>query len=201
MERHLTAEDLDKYMDTSDLTEDYLLWMEKASEHLSKCPQCQKALQKALDEDCICEEEGFAAALTLAQQEEEIRRSILICKLQQMEQQERMAQLIRKLQSSAAIPYVFQMKDIQKKAGIARGEDRGSAISDHQQGLEITCEEHVLKVIIPHHSKEQQVTVLLEQPKKTPMICEAIRDKIRDQWIAEFPVWDTTIPFEIYVIP
>lgn len=73
---HLTTEEIIKYMDTSDLSEDYLLFMEEVMEHMSRCHFCRHRLQKALTVESICEEGGLAAGLRLLAKEEKIKNRI-----------------------------------------------------------------------------------------------------------------------------
>ena len=139
-ERHLTRNDLQKYMDTSDLSEAYLLWMEQVTEHLLECPKCQAALQKLMLIDSICEEESFAEALELATQEEAVRRDLLIAKLQQMQEQARMAEVIQKLSEQAVSPIMLQMSDLQRRAGVVRG-DAEQHRMQLPKGAEVTAQD------------------------------------------------------------
>lgn len=69
---HLTVEEITQYLDTSDLSEEYLLRMEEISEHLLSCDQCQRSLRKALSVESIFEEGGLSAGLRLLEKEEKI---------------------------------------------------------------------------------------------------------------------------------
>lgn len=73
---HLTVEEIIKYIDTSDLSEEYLLWMEEVSEHLLTCDECQRRLRRALIVDSICEDGGLEEGLRLLAEEEKIREKI-----------------------------------------------------------------------------------------------------------------------------
>ena len=71
-EKHLSAEEIMKYMDTSDLSEEYLLWMEKTSEHLMTCHSCYQKMRQAMLVESICEEGGLEIGLRLLAREEKI---------------------------------------------------------------------------------------------------------------------------------
>lgn len=71
-ENHLSAEEIMKYMDTLDLSEEYLLWMEETSEHLMTCNSCYQKLRQAMLVESICEEGGLETGLRLLAKEEKI---------------------------------------------------------------------------------------------------------------------------------
>ncbi len=196
VQTHLTAEDMEKYLDTSDLSEEYLLWMESVSEHLSGCTKCQEALNRAMETDSICDEKELGDALELASHEEEIRRSILLCKLQQMQEQERVADVIRLLKENAVTSYVLQTGDLQRKAGVARGEKNPTV----SKGVEFSCENDKLIVKVSDKNSSQQVTVLLEQKNVEPVVREALWDEAAGLWMASFEVVNSDLEFEIYIL-
>lgn len=196
MQTHLTVQDLMKYLDTSDLSEEYLLWMEKISGHLTACERCQEALHRAMEADCICEEEGLQNTMKLASQEEEIRRSILICKLQKLQQQERMAEVIQLLQKNATVPYVLQMADLQRRTGIARGKK----MEADSQKADFSYESGRLVVRVSDKGNNQKVIIVLEQKDTDPIVCEALWDETEKQWTADFELSNPSSEFEIYIL-
>ena len=80
MRTHLTLDEIKKYIDDTEESEEYLLWMETVSEHIDGCELCEKRIQKALITEAVLREEHMGDLLKLAQQEEEIRKNILINK-------------------------------------------------------------------------------------------------------------------------
>ncbi|MBO5292994.1 MAG: hypothetical protein J6B10_07440 [Lachnospiraceae bacterium] len=195
MDTHLTVEDIEKYLNTSDLSEDYLLWLEQASAHLASCESCQKTLQRAMSADAVCEEAGLQEALRLAEKEDEIRRSILICKLSQMREQTRMAEIIRLLQTGAVSPYILQMSDLSGRQTAVRGETGKSA-----EELELTCEDGRLKINIYGRDSGHPVTVLLEQEGEPPVVCEALWEEASGQWSAVLDAPRQESTFELYIL-
>ena len=79
---HLTVEEIKKYINKNDLTEEYLLWLEKATQHLDDCAICRKRVQEAILIEEMCEENNIADVLKFAAQEEDIRKSITELKKQ-----------------------------------------------------------------------------------------------------------------------
>lgn len=55
MDKHLTIEDYEKYVDES-ISDEYLVWLEPIQEHLLGCEHCQGRLQKFLVADALSEE-------------------------------------------------------------------------------------------------------------------------------------------------
>lgn len=73
---HLSVEEIKKHINKNDLTEEYLLWLEKATQHLDDCAICRKRVQEAILIEEMCEENNIADVLKFAAQEEDIRKSI-----------------------------------------------------------------------------------------------------------------------------
>ena len=46
MRTHLTTDDLIKYMDTTDISEEYLLWFEGITEHIESCEAWRNMKQR-----------------------------------------------------------------------------------------------------------------------------------------------------------
>lgn len=197
-ETHLSIDEMEKYIDTSDLSEEYLLWMEEVSEHVLNCQRCQQALQKAMLIESISDEWGLQSALELAAKEEEIRRNLLIAKLQQMQEQARMAEVVQRLTQGAIQPLVMQRRDLQRRAGVARGET-GSNVK-LPQGVEITAREEQILVKVPSQDSARHVTVLLDRKGLQPEVREAVWNESEKVWTAEFTIANPQETFEIYVI-
>ena len=59
---HLSVEEIKKYINKNDLTEEYLLWLEKATQHLDDCAICRKRVQEAILIEEMCEENNIVLA-------------------------------------------------------------------------------------------------------------------------------------------
>lgn len=198
MRTHLTWEEIEKYRNVSDLSEEYLLWMEAVSAHLDVCEICQKRIQKAIVIEEALEEDNFKQMLKLAEREEEIRRNIVICKLHQMSQDDhektKLQQMIQKLQRQTVQTYILQV--VQTRAGVSRGEE---ILSKKEKGLEISYLDHCLQVQVKANPAKS-CSVVFNREEKAPQIAEAVWKKEKNCFVAEFEIEDTLSEFEIYIV-
>ena len=207
MRTHLTIEDLKKYIDTTDMSEEYLVWLEDVSGHLETCEVCQKKLQKAIMLENTLEEESFGSLLRLAEHEEEIRRSIVACKLQMMYEEETtrnvanaiVAEAIRQLQMNAVKSYMLQMSNMACYAGVARGEEEHLPLAK-EDGIEIMVENSELLVKADVLDQTKKFTAVLDRKEKSPMICEASWEEENKQWVAKFNMDEVMEQFDVYII-
>lgn len=194
-DKHLTSEEIIKYMDASDMSEDYLLWMEETAEHILTCDVCQEKLNRAMTAESICDEEGLAAGLKLMEYEEEIRKNILITHLNRMQEQTRIAELINHIRSGYVERFTFSMADLPKSAGVVRG-------TEPQYGQQVTLEksENKLLLRIPGEmGKESRLMVILCMEDEEPIVKEAFRDEACGQYVAELDVCEPGETLEIYI--
>ena len=85
-EAHLSYEELEKYMDETDLSESYLCWSEQMTEHLDTCKYCRERLEKLFLLSELWKEENVAAAIRLVGKEEELEREIVALGLKRKEE-------------------------------------------------------------------------------------------------------------------
>lgn len=196
---HLMIQDIMKYLDTADLSEEYLLWMDQAADHLAACPKCQEALQKAMNAEYICEADGFDRVAALTPYEGKIRKDIIICKLLQMQQNERMEAVVHLLRNTAVLPYVLQLSECQRGMGISRGNDHSDHL-DHSEKAEFINRDGQLVVRIPGTLPDQKRTVVLERNGEEPVIQEAVWDEETKSLTAQFPMADPDEEVELYVL-
>lgn len=194
-DKHLTSEEIIKYMDVSDMSEDYLLWMEETAEHILTCDVCQEKLNRAMTAESICDEEGLAAGLKLMEYEEEIRKNILITHLNRMQEQTRIAELINHIRSGYVERFTFSMADLRKSAGVVRGAD-----SQHGQQVTLEKSENKLLLRIPGEmGKESRLMVVLCMEDEEPIVKEALWDEACGQYAAELDVCEPGEKLEIYI--
>lgn len=207
MKTHLSTEDFKKYMDTSDMSEEYLLWMEDVSEHLETCEVCQKNLEKVIMLENSLKEESFAALLKMAEHESDIRRSIVASKLQMMYQEDStrniagtiVAEAIRQLQMNAVKSYMLQMSSMAGYAGVARGEGDSLSLTK-EDGVEILVENSELLVKTDSVDNQKKFTAVLDRKEKIPLVCEASWEEESKQWVAKFNMDELMEQFEVYII-
>ncbi|MCM1047160.1 MAG: hypothetical protein NC433_01885 [Clostridiales bacterium] len=212
-DKHLTAEEIIKYMDATDMSEDYLLWLEEATEHIQICDVCQNRLHRAMTVDSLCEEEGLSAGLKLMEHEEEIRRNILIAHLSRMQEQERIAkqeritELLKNIRNGYVERFVFSAAALKRSAGAVRG-------ADSQHGQQVTLEKSEDKLLLKIPGRQgrekrsgnekqsgnencperencsgtvgicDRLTVILQMEDEEPIIKEAFWDETCGQYVA-----------------
>ena len=216
---HLTVEEIIKYMDTSDLSEEYLLWMEEVSEHLLSCDQCQRSLRKALIVESIFEEGGLSAGLRLLEKEEKIREDYQKRNWEVREARE----ALEPVACVTGFPnnqnynnhdylrrFAFSMTGLKRVAIAVRGfdeEDRKKAVvpnADHPIVPEICGDKLVVRVAGELVREQlglavQQFNVVLCPAGKTPVKKEAIRNEAGGYFAAEFDIGEVGEKFDIYI--
>lgn len=206
MRTHLTIEDLQKYINTSDMSEEYLLWMEEISDHLETCEVCQKNLEKVIMLENTLQEESFGSLLKMAEHEDDIRRSIVACKLQMMYQENStkdaasaiVMEAVRQLQLNAVKSYMLNMSAMAGCAGVARGEE--SMPLAKEDGVEIMVENSELLVKADASDRQKKFTAVLDRKEKSPVVCEASWEEENKQWVAKFNMDELMEQFEVYII-
>lgn len=201
--KHLTAEEMIKYMDTSNMSEEYLLWMEEITEHVMECSQCQERLHRAMTVDSICDEEGLAAGLNLLKKEEEIRRDILAASLGRLQEQEKVAEIIRCIQNGQAQRFVFSSLTPPRWAGAARGAD---AVRDVQNVILEQYEDKLLVKISGRMGSDSNtveggrtpVVVCVEGEK--PSVEEAVWNEACGQFVMELDASVVEKRLEIWML-
>lgn len=87
--KHLTYEEFELYLNTGDVSEEYLCKVESISQHLGECKQCQSMLEKVLLMDSVCEEDTLVYGMDLLKKEADIRRELFAEKLKKAEEDKR----------------------------------------------------------------------------------------------------------------
>ena len=95
---HLTYEELERYVDDTDFSEEYMRFCEPVMAHLDTCAVCRDRLDKLVLLSTLTEDVHMASALKLVQQEEQIRRKSVALRLGMMEKEQRMAEVVRRLE-------------------------------------------------------------------------------------------------------
>lgn len=208
-EKHLTSEEMIKYLDASDLSEEYMLWMEETAGHILTCAVCQGKLNRALAVESVCDEEGLAAGLGLMEHEEEIRKNILVAHLLRMQEQARIAELIRHIQGGFVERFLFSVANMQRSAGAVRGE---GAQCGRQVTLERSEDKLLLKIPggmgkespagtegICNKKLRRSLTVVLRMEDGEPIVAEAHWDEECGQYVAVVDGVEPEGKLEIYV--
>lgn len=207
MGTHLTTQDLIKYMELSDTSEEYLLWEERITEHLEECEACRELIHEAIMIESTLTEESFGELLKLAGHEDEIRRSMVANKLRMMYEQgytkdavsSIVAEAISRLQMNAVRSYMLQISAMAGRVSVARGEEERLSLNK-EDGIEIILENSELVVKTDGLDKKQKFTAVIDHKEKSPMICEAAWEEEAKQWVAKFNMDELMEQFELYII-
>lgn len=84
---HLTYEDLEQYLNATDLSETYLCWAEHVMGHLDECEQCQKQMQQMLLISSVCDQDNLESGLFALEKEEDIRRKWSFLRMEMQKQE------------------------------------------------------------------------------------------------------------------
>lgn len=206
MRTHLTQEEIEKYLDTTDDTEEYLLWMETISEHIEGCEICEKRIQKALITETMLGEDNLGNLLKLAQQEEDIRRNILICKLYRMaqddnikeEMKQNLMQIMESIQKQSVNACIIHAVAMQKRISVTRGKEK--VLFNKGKEAEVLYDKNCLQIYDKNKS-QKKFTAVLNHTEKNPQIAQALWVEEKECFVAEFEIEDNQTDFEIYIIP
>lgn len=194
-EAHLSYEELEKYMDESDLSESYLYWSEQVTEHLDICEHCRKRLDKMFMISELWKEENIEASVRLVGKEEDIKRKIIALRLEVMAEKQWMLEVARQLKLGALLTMSTTKAEILRGRSVARGE------ACLKRTVHISYHDGVLGVIV-ELSKPADVAVVLAQPDKMeakPWIKMAEWQEECQYAVAEFEVGELAENYEIYV--
>lgn len=98
-EKHLTYDEIKLYLDTGELSDEYLGKVESISQHLGECEQCQSMLEKVILMDSVCEEDTLAYGIDLLKKEADIRRELFSEKIKKAEEEKRIRMLAESMRS------------------------------------------------------------------------------------------------------
>ena len=130
MRQHLTQEELIKYLDTTDPTEEYLLWLDEAQEHVDDCALCQEQIRRYLTVERVCEADGLAQGIAWMDRESEVRRNIVLLRLGMMEQNARIQKIRQLILQGQFQELVIGQSQIGRSKQVFRG--NGSDLSGQQ---------------------------------------------------------------------
>ena len=193
---HLTYEELERYIDDTDLSEEYLCFSEPLTAHLDACELCSKRLEKMLCLSQLLEEEQFLPAMKLVKKEEQIRRSILALRLEMMAEEQRILEVAMRLKMGFLLKVSVARTDFVKNQSVYRcgGVTEQKPVTVHYENgkacVSVECD------------KAAEVTVVLTPVKEKAaeiMVAGAKWDERNHLSIAEFAIEDLEDNYEIYV--
>jgi len=196
--KHLSFEDMERYLAEDDSTEEYLCWLEPVMEHLAVCGECAVKVSRLMLFSEILDEEAFA--FSLVGKEQEVRRKYVAAKLELMA----MSHLARRLRQGEVLQYMLQAEQLKRAKTVMRGDKEGKdsaakrdMVTSYVDGkliVEVQCEE------------QSDVTVILSftETEKEPVIAKALWLPEKKMAVAEFVITEvgdeqTANLYEIYV--
>lgn len=141
--KHLSVEEIEKVIDTSDLSAEYMNWFEGVEKHIAECSLCREQIRRKILCDDLVDGSVLREGISMLGKEEEIRRNIVISRLLQQSKDNRViADALRKQQYAQLSPVK------RKSSAVYRGENE-------QKGLSYEWEDKTLKVMIADKQFDQ----------------------------------------------
>ena len=192
---HLTYEELERYMDDTDFSQEYLCWSEPVTEHLDACAVCRECLDKLFLFSELSKDENIETSVRLVSREEKIRMRAVALRLEIMAESRRMLEVAQRLQIGAMLAVSASKADLLRKQSISRGADR-----KEEKQVTVSYENGHVSVSVAL-SEEKDVTVVLTSGdgKKAPVMQEAVWQETEKVAVAEFKVDMLNDNYEIYV--
>lgn len=194
-DEHLTYEELERYIDDSDLSQEYLLWSEPVTEHLDVCPACRERLDKLFLISELSRDENIVSSMRLVSREKQIRVRAVALRLEIMAENQRMLEVARRLQMGAVLAMSVGKAELLKKQSVARGTDMAygrSVTVHHEKG-------HLYVSVVLSEEKDVTVVLVPAAGKEAPKMQSAIWQEEQKVAIAEFKVNNLEEKYEIYV--
>lgn len=192
---HLTYEELERYIDDNDLSEEYLCWSEPITEHLDDCAFCRQQLDNLFLLSELMDEKNMPDAMRLVGKEEEIRRKQVALRLEIMAEEERMKEVAKRLQMGMLIALSASKTELLRGRSVARGEE------NEQYPASASYEEGILYITI-ELEKEADVAVVLvchDEKDAKPEMKKAVWQEERKVAVAEFEVGELGENYEAFV--
>ena len=194
-DEHLTYEELERYIDDSDLSQEYLLWSEPVTEHLDVCPACRERLDKLFLLSELSRDENIESSMRLVSREAQIRTHAVALRLEIMAENQRMLEVAQRLQMGALLAVSVAKADFLKKQSVFRGEE-----TTEQKTVSVRYDNDCIYVTVAL-SEEKDVTVVLASVdgKEAPRMQCAVWQEENKTALAEFKVDMLKDDYEIYV--
>ena len=192
---HLTYEELERYLDDNDLSEEYLCWSEPITEHLDTCAVCRERLDKMLFLSQLLDENNMADVMHLVKKENEIRRRQVALRLELMAEEQRMMEVAKRLQMGMLMALSASKTELVRGRSVARGgeDEKRPANAYYEDGIlyitvKLEKEADVAVVLVCHDTKDAQ-----------PEMKKAKWDAERKEAVAAFEIAELGEKYEAFV--
>lgn len=193
---HLTYEELERYAEDTDFSEEYMMFCEPLTAHLDTCALCRDRLDKLVLLSTLTEDANMGAALNLVRQEAQIRSKIVALRLRMMAEEQRMAEVARRLEQGLLRVVSVAKADFVKVQAASRSGD-----STEQKPVTVHYEEGKASVTV-RCRKQADVTVILVPVKEKDaeiMVSKAVWCEEKGVAEATFEIAQLEERYEIYV--
>jgi len=194
-DEHLTYEELERYIDDTELSQEYLLWSETMTEHLDMCAVCRKRLDKLFLLSELSREENIERSIRLVGREAQMRTRVVALRLEIMAENQRMLEVAQRLQAGAVLAMSVSKEDVLKKQSVARGNEIGE-----EKQITVCYKDGAVCVSVAL-SEGKDVTVVLASVdgKEAPIMQKAVWQEEQKAAVAEFKVEQLEEKYEIYI--
>ncbi len=167
---HLTYDELERYAEDTDFSEDYMMFCEPLMAHLDTCALCRDRLDKMVLLSTLTEDAYMASALNLVRQEEQIRRKIVALRLGMMTKEQRMAEVARRLEQGLLLAVSVAKTDFVKVQAASRSSDstEQKVTVHYEEGkasVTVQCEKQADVTVILVPTKEKDAEIMVEEAK------------------------------------
>ena len=193
---HLTYEELERYIDDTDFSEEYMIFCEPLMAHLDTCALCRDRLDKLMLLSTLTEDAHMGSTLKLVGQEAQVRRKIVALRLKMMAEEQRMAEIAARLEQGLLLAISVAKADFMKVQAASR-----SSAGMEQRAVTVHYEEGKAIVTV-RCEKQADVTVILVPIKEKDaeiMVAKAEWCEEKGLAIAEFEIAQLEERYEIYV--
>lgn len=194
-DEHLTYEELERYIDDTDLSREYLLWSEPVTEHLDVCAACRDRLDKLFLLSELTGDENIVPSIRLVSRESQVRTQAVALHLEIMAENQRMLEVARRLKIGAFLAMSASKTDLLRKQSVVRSDE----INEKKQITVCYESGHIrVSVALP---EEKDVTVVLvpKDGKEAPGMQCAVWHEEQKVAVAEFEVDKLKDDYEIYI--
>ena len=193
---HLTYEELERYVEDKDFSEDYMRFCEPLMAHLDICAFCRDRLDKLVLLSTLTEDAAMASSLNLVRQEAQIRCKIIALRLGMMAEEQRIKEVALRLEQGLLLAVSVAKADFLKVQAASR-----SSESTEKKPVTVQYEKGKATVAV-QCEKQADVTVILVPAKEKNaeiMVAEAKWQEEKGLAIAVFEIAQLEEYYDIYI--
>lgn len=194
--QHLSYEDIERFLDDTDLSDEYLIWLDEIMEHLDGCKFCQEKIEHARNISVICAEENTGAVTELLQREPILYNQLAAQRLEQIYQQTRIRQAAERLKEGLLIQMMILKSDLLCQKSAVRGTEEEICSE-----VQVRYDKDRILVVVPCQRRTDVVVILVRNDNgmMESKATEAVWSETECGMIAEFAEVQPAEAYEIYI--